>query len=223
SVLSADFAHLADQVALVCPYVDVLHLDVMDGHFVPNLTMGLPVVASLRRATDMPLHVHLMITNPEDFAVRFAEAGADLVCFHAEAHPDPRRLAAQLHATGTRAGLALRPGTALAEVSELLDEFDLLLVMTVEPGFGGQQFMYEMLPKIAEARGEIESRGSKMWLEVDGGVGPATIRDVVGAGADTLIVGSAIFGQPDVGAAAKALRDAISRADGRPLEGPWSR
>ena len=212
SILSADFARLADEIASVAPAVSTLHVDVMDGHYVPNLTIGPPVVARLRRATELELDCHLMIADPRSYAPRFVEAGADSVTFHPEVEDDPRGLITALHERGARVGVALKPAHPLSMVEELLPYVDLLLVMTVEPGFGGQAFMPEVVPKIAEARDARSRLGARFHIEVDGGIGPATVGATVRAGADMLVAGSAVFGEPDRVAAVRAILAAAEQA-----------
>ena len=213
SVLNADLAHLADQVALVRPWADWVHLDLMDGHFVPNLTFGPPVVASLRAHTDVPLDCHLMVRDPEALLPDLAKAGANLVTMHVEALEDPARALGTARDLGLAAGLALRPGTPLEAALPYLEQLDLLLPMTVEPGFGGQAFMPEVLPKIAAARAAIDGSGRPVALEVDGGVNTRTLPACRHAGADVFVVGTAIFGAEDPAAAARALR-ALLRDEG---------
>jgi len=211
SILSADFARLADAAASVggrpgTAGADWLHVDVMDNHFVPNLTLGLPVVKSIRAATDIPLDCHLMIEDPGRWAPGYAEAGAHNVTFHAEATDDPAAVARDLRAAGAKAGLALKPGTPLEPYLEILRGFDTLLVMTVEPGFGGQEFMAEVLPKVAEARRRVETGHLELRIEVDGGINADTIHAAAEAGADTFVAGSAVYNADDPAAAVAALR-----------------
>ncbi len=205
SILSADFAHLADEVRKV-ENADWLHVDVMDNHFVPNLTLGLPVVESLSRATDTPLDLHLMIADPDRWAPAYVEAGAGSVTFHVEAATAPVRLARELRAAGARAGMALRPATPVEPYEDLLGELDMLLIMTVEPGFGGQAFLDVCLPKIRRARALIERHGGDLWLQVDGGVSVETIERCAEAGADVFVAGSAVFNADDPGAMVDRLR-----------------
>jgi ribulose-phosphate 3-epimerase len=205
SLLSADFARLADEAARV-PSADWLHVDVMDYHFVPNLTLGLPVVESLLRATDTPLDCHLMIADPDRWAPSYAEVGAGSVTVHVEAVNAPIRLARTLRGLGARAGLALNPGTGIEEYADLLPEFDMVLLMTVEPGFGGQPFLDMVLPKVRRARDIARARGLDIWVQVDGGVSPDTIARCAEAGADVFVAGSAVFGADDPDAMIAHLR-----------------
>ena len=204
SILSADFTALAADVARI-PSADLVHVDVMDNHFVPNLTFGLPMVERLLQVTDLPLDVHLMIDDPDRWAAGFADAGAAVVTFHAEAAVDPVTVARAIRAAGARAGVAVKPGTPPDAVLAHLEEYDQVLVMTVEPGFGGQPFQEAMLDKVAAVRAAIGGRD--VWLQVDGGIGPETIRRAREAGADTFVAGSSVFGQDDPDAAVQRLRD----------------
>ena len=212
SILSADFARLADEAARVEDVADLLHVDVMDNHFVPNLTLGPVVVEALRRATTLPLDLHLMIADPDRWAPEYVGLGASLVTFHVEAAADPVRTARAIRSNGGRAGLALKPGTPLAPYVEILPEFDMVLVMTVEPGFGGQRFISEMLPKIREARRAIANLDLDMWLEVDGGINADTAAQCAEAGADVFVAGSAVFDAADPAAAGAAIKAAADRA-----------
>jgi ribulose-phosphate 3-epimerase len=205
SLLAADFARLADEAAAV-PNADWLHVDVMDNHFVPNLTIGLPVVEALRAATDLPLDCHLMIDDPDRWAPPYAEAGARNVTVHVEAAHDPVRLARTLRAAGSLAGLAVKPGTPVEPYLDLLREYDTLLVMTVEPGFGGQEFIAEVLPKVRLARNRIESGHLRLFVEVDGGINAETIVAAAEAGADVFVAGSAVYAADDPARAVDALR-----------------
>ena len=204
SMLSADFARLAEEAGRVEGAADWLHVDVMDNHFVPNLTLGLPVVQALLAATPIPVDCHLMIDDPDRWAPAYAEAGAGSVTFHAEAAAAPVRLARTLRAAGARAGMALKPATPIEPYVELLAELDLLLIMTVEPGFGGQSFLDVVLPKLRRARQAIG--GLDVWLQVDGGVSTQTIERCAEAGADVFVAGSAVYGAADPAAAITALR-----------------
>ncbi|MER7500095.1 ribulose-phosphate 3-epimerase [Nonomuraea pusilla] len=209
SILSADFARLADEAAAV-PNADWLHVDVMDNHFVPNLTLGLPVVEALLKATSTPLDCHLMIEDPDRWAPQYAEAGAGNVTIHAEAAKAPVRTLRQIRAAGARAGLALNPATPVEPYEDLIGEVDMLLLMTVEPGFGGQKFLDVVLPKIRRTRAIIERHGGEVWLQVDGGVAEDTIARCAEAGADVFVAGSAVYGAADRVAAVEALRAAAT-------------
>jgi ribulose-phosphate 3-epimerase len=214
SILSADFSRLADEAEAVTG-ADWLHVDVMDAHFVPNLTIGLPVVQSLRKATDLPLDCHLMIDDPDRWAPGYAEAGAANVTFHVEAAADAVRTARAIRGAGALAGLSVKPGTPLEPYLELLREFDTLLVMTVEPGFGGQRFMAEVLPKVRLAREQVQSGHLRLFVEVDGGIGADTIEAAAEAGADVFVAGSAVYGADEPARAVGDLRERARRAMAR--------
>lgn len=212
SILSADFARLADEAAAVTGVADWLHIDVMDGHFVPNLTIGLPVVASLLKHAGLPLDCHLMIADPDRWAPEYAEAGARNVTIHAEAAVAPVRTLREIRTAGARAGLAFNPATQVEPYADLLGEVDMLLIMTVEPGFGGQHFLDLVLAKIARARRLIARHGGEIWLQVDGGVGEDTIGRCAEAGADVFVAGTAVFSSQDPAAAVRYLRSTAQAA-----------
>jgi len=205
SLLSADFARLGDEAERVAD-ADWLHFDVMDAHFVPNLTFGLPVMQALQKVSPVPLDCHLMIENPERWAPGYAEAGARNVTVHAEACTDPRAVARDIRAAGALAGLALKPGTPLEDYLDVLTDFDTLLVMTVEPGFGGQSFIPDVLSKVRRARELTDTGHLTLFLEVDGGINADTIEQAAAAGADVFVAGSAVYGADDPSKAIAALR-----------------
>lgn len=215
SILNADFARLGDEVARAAAGgVDSIHLDVMDGHFVGNISFGAPVVAALRPHSTLPFHTHLMIEDPLRYAADFATAGSDLIVFHIEAQDDPTAVIDAIRRTGKQVGLALNPETPAKAVHPFLDQIDLLLVMTVHPGFGGQAFLADVLPKLTTLAGEIAGRGLAVPVAVDGGVNAGTIADAYRAGGEVLVVGSALYEQAgDLGSAVAAFRTAAE--DGR--------
>ncbi len=211
SILAADFARLADETAAVRG-ADWLHVDVMDNHFVPNLTLGLPVVESLLKVTDIPMDCHLMIDEPGRWAPPYAEAGAYNVTFHAEAADDPVGVARDIRAAGAKAGLAIKPGTPLEPYLEIMREFDTALIMSVEPGFGGQKFIPEVLPKVVSLRRLVESGELTVIVEIDGGINDDTIGQAAEAGVDCFVAGSAVYSAADPAAAVAALRGKAARA-----------
>jgi ribulose-phosphate 3-epimerase len=229
SILSADFARLADEAKAVEEAADWLHVDVMDNHFVPNLTLGLPVVQALLKHVVMPIDCHLMIEDPDRYAPAYAEAGAGNVTIHVEAAKAPVRTLRAIRSAGARCGLALNPGTAIEPFEDLLDEVDMVLLMTVEPGFGGQKFLGLVLPKIRRTRAMLVARnarlsasarasgeqGREIWLQVDGGVSDETIERCADAGADVFVAGSAVYAAQDPARAARDLRAQAERATAR--------
>ena len=212
SILAADFTRLADEAAAVAGVADWLHVDVMDNHFVPNLTLGLPVVQALLKHVTLPVDCHLMIEDPDRWAPAYAEAGARNVTIHAEAVHAPVGTLRAIRAAGARAGLAVNPGTAVEPYQDLLTEVDMLLLMTVEPGFGGQPFLDLVLPKLRRARSLIRGRGAAVWLQVDGGVSEETIERCADAGADVFVAGTAVQSADDPARAVQALRAQAERA-----------
>ena len=206
SVLTADFGRLGEEVAAVTPHVDQFHLDVMDGHYVPNITFGPDVVAAIRRHSDLLFNVHLMIEEPLKYAQRFAEAGADRITFHPEVVEDVPAAIAAIRATGSGVGLAVHPDIPFERVAQYLPDIDVILVMSVRPGFGGQSFIPDVVPKIAAARRTIDEGSLETDIEVDGGLNVDTVPEVVRAGVDIVVAGSAIFDGVDAPAAADRLR-----------------
>lgn len=205
SILSADFANLERDLAAIAT-ADYAHVDVMDQHFVPNLTIGLPVVARLAEVSPVPLDVHLMVEDADRWATEYAAAGAASVTFHAEATQAPVRLARELRSGGVRAGIAIRPATPVEPLLDLLGEIDMILVMTVEPGFGGQSLIDGTLAKVRRARQAVRAANVATWIQVDGGVSRQTIGRIAAAGADTFVAGSAVYEADDVAAEIAALR-----------------
>lgn len=205
SILSADFSNLADEIKkVVVAGADMIHIDIMDGHFVPNLTFGAPVVAGLRKVTDSIFDVHLMVTNPQDYVIPFAKAGADLLTFHVEAAPHIHRIIQSIKENNMKAGIALNPGTSLSTIEEVLDDVDMILLMTVNPGFGGQKFITNVLDKIDKLKKMISDRQLVIDIQVDGGINEITAKQVIQKGANILVAGSAIYGSNDI---AKTIED----------------
>ena len=213
SLLAADFSKLGDSVRAVEGAVDWLHLDIMDGHFVPNISFGMPVIASLRAVTDLYFDCHLMTTNPAAYLSELAEAGANLVTMHIEAVPDPTGALARAKSVGLDGGLVINPGTPVGAVEPFLGDIDTILVMSVEPGFGGQSFMSEVLAKVEKLREIVEKQGLSTDIEIDGGIGPDNIGLAAAAGANVFVAGTAIFGADDPAQAAENLRRTIREDD----------
>ena len=217
SILSADFTRLAEEIATVEKAgASILHVDVMDGRFVPNITVGLPVVKAIAKVTRLPIDAHLMIVEPGQYADKFAKAGARMVSIHIEADANAHRTLSSIRAAGALAGIVINPGTSLAALDEIIKFADYVLVMSVNPGFGGQSFIAEALPKLAAARSRIDAAsqrtGRPIQLEVDGGVKVDNIADAAKAGADTFVAGSAIFGTPDYKATIATMRAKLAGA-----------
>jgi ribulose-phosphate 3-epimerase len=215
SILTADFARIGDEIRSVSDIVDWFHLDVMDGHYVPNLTFGPSTVEAINRWCENPLHVHLMITDPSHYAPEFAAAGADRISFHPEVVDEPGAVIDELEDLGVEAGLAVHPDVPLDRIESYVERLDVLLMMTVRPGFGGQKFLDEVLPKIVDARRLVQEKDARADVEVDGGVNSSTIDRVVDAGVDIVVAGSAIFDGVDAPAAAKKLRERLDVVAGR--------
>ena len=214
SILTADFGRLQDEVRSVAPFVDWFHLDVMDGHYVDNITFGASTVEAINEAVGHPLHVHLMIEDPAKYAESFVKAGADRISFHPEVTPSPRVVIDQIRALGAGVGLAVHPDVGLGAVEPFLGELDVVLMMTVRPGFGGQPFLEEVVPEIERARVMVTSGGHDADIEVDGGVNLSTVDRAVGAGGEILVAGSAVFDGVDPVAAARRMRERLDRLGG---------
>jgi ribulose-phosphate 3-epimerase len=215
SLLSADFTRLAEEIATVENGADLLHLDVMDGHFVPNITIGPPVVKALRRTTRIPFDCHLMISEPQRYIDAFLDAGANMISVHFEAEPHLQRALQMIRDGGAKAGIAINPATPAESLSTALDFCDYVLVMSVNPGFGGQKFIEPVVPKIRQIAGWIRERGLSVQIEVDGGIDSRTAPLVVDAGATLLVAGSAVFGQKDRRGAMEAIRNAVGALKAR--------
>jgi len=212
SILSADFSRLGEEVRKAEEAgADIIHLDIMDGHFVPNLTFGPIIVKAIRDYTKLPFYVHLMVERPEDYIERVIEAGGDLVIVHVEACTHLQKILSMIRDLGARSGVALNPATPLTTIEYVLDDLDLILIMSVNPGFGGQEFIPSVLPKIRRARRRVVKRGLEMEIAVDGGVNVETAPKIVEAGADVLVAGTAVFGKPDLKKAIQELREAASK------------
>ena len=210
SILNCDFGHLADELAKISN-ADFAHVDIMDNHFVPNLALGLPLAEAAVKSSPIPVDAHLMIEDPDRWAPVYAELGCESVTFHAEAAQAPIRLAREIRAMGRRAGLALRPATGIEPYLDILGEFDMILVMTVEPGFGGQPFIEAMMPKVSRTRRAIEAAGLDVWIQVDGGVSRSTIEKAAEAGANNFVAGSAVYKADDAAAEVDFLRSLAAK------------
>ncbi|MCP4304440.1 MAG: ribulose-phosphate 3-epimerase [bacterium] len=213
SILAADFSRLGEEVNRVAPYVDLLHVDVMDGHFVPNISLGIPVIESLRAATDIKFDCHLMMLNPDFYFAPLRKAGADIVTVHLEVFPDPTEVAAKARAEGLEFGIAINPPTPFSALEPYMELCDMIVVMAVHPGFGGQSFIPEVLKKVENARNLVESNDLLTDIEVDGGIGAANIERVRDAGANVFVAGSAVFNAADSTEAVRHLRTAVESRD----------
>ncbi|MGZ3496185.1 MAG: ribulose-phosphate 3-epimerase [Vulcanimicrobiaceae bacterium] len=212
SLLSADFANIAEQIAIVQQGgADYLHLDVMDGRFVPNITWGPKIIGDLRKLSTLPFDCHLMIVEPERYVEEFRKAGADIITFHLEATPHAQRLLTFVRSLGAKAGISITPQTPVSMLEDLIDDIDLILIMSVNPGFGGQKFIPHALDKVRQARALIDRSGVSCELEVDGGVGDANIRELADAGADVVVMGNSIFNTPDPAATVRHFRALLAR------------
>jgi len=211
SILAADFAHLGGEVERIEDEADLLHVDIMDGHFVPNVTIGMPVIASLRAVTDLPLDCHLMTLNPDFYLEALKEAGADIATVHIEVFPDPAGVAAIARDVGLGFGLVINPPTPFEAIEPFIEIADMIVVMSVNPGFGGQGFIESVLPKLERVRKFVDSAGLATDIEIDGGIGPNTIRSARDAGADVFVAGTSVFRAPDPAAAIREMRTAINR------------